>query len=130
MRSSQRRIVAACADTMFPPGGPIPVSGTEAGLVEYFDAYVAQSSFIQRILFSLLLLFIQLSPFVFGPWHGRFTALSPDDRTRVLKRMEASKLIVRRGGFLSLRLILTNGYFACPAVAAAIMRKPHKEVSS
>ena len=29
----EQAIVAACADALFPPGGPIPVSGTEAGLV-------------------------------------------------------------------------------------------------
>ncbi len=130
MRKSEQNTVAACADAMFPPDGPIPVSGTQAGLVAYVDAYLRGLPRSQRVLVRLLFLFIQLSPLLFGPLRSRFTRLSPSERIRAFGDMAASTIYFRRIVFLSMRAIMTMGYFACPLVDSLIMRRRHDTVSS
>jgi hypothetical protein len=122
MRKSAQAMVSACADAMFPPAGPIPVSGTQAGLVAYVESYLRSLSLLRRILVRMLFLFIQLSPWLFGPRRSCFTRLRPAERIRVLKDMAVSRLYLRRISFLSMRAIMTMGYFACPLVASHIMR--------
>lgn len=120
MTAIEDTVVAACADTMFPPAGPVPVSGTEAGLVAYVRGYVAGMAWTQRVLVRMMFLFIQLSPLLFGPRRRLFTRLSDDERNRALTAMAASANYFRRLVFLSMRAIMTMGYFACPRVIALI----------
>lgn len=129
MRKNRQTVVAACADTLFPPAGPISVSGTEAGLVTYVDNYVRALPLVQRLLVHLLFLFIQLSPWLFGPRRKRFTRLQPEDRQRVFEAMAVSPVYFRRVAFLSMRAIMTMGYFASPQVDRLIMRKRSNGVS-
>jgi hypothetical protein len=123
LHGKEQAIVAACADAFFPPGGPIPLSGTEAGLVEYMDDYVRRLPEGQALLVRLLLEFIEHGPWVFGPRRVRFTSLSNDDRLRVLETMRTSPIYFRRVSFLSMRTMLTMGYLAHPKVAAAMKMK-------
>ncbi len=129
MMKSERAVVAACADTMFPSAGPIPVSGTRAGLVAYVDAYLLGLHWVQRFLVRMLFLCIQLSPLLFGPRRSRFTRLSHAERTRVFEDMAVSTLYFRRVIFMSMRAIMTMGYFACPRVASFIMSSRRDTVS-
>src|SRR5512142_1129788 len=122
MRKNEQAVVAACADAMFPPAGPIPVSGTDAGLVAYVESYLAGLPRSQRLLVRLLFLFIQLSPWLFGPHRSRFTRLRPAERIRVFEDMAVSRVYFRRIAFLSMRAIMTMGYFACPLVDSLIIR--------
>jgi hypothetical protein len=119
----KQAVVAACADTMFPPAGPIPISGTEAGLVEYVEKYQVALSPSRRVLMDMMFSFIQMSPCLFGPRRSLFTRLSPADRLRVFEGMAKSPVYFRRVVFLSMRAIMTMGYFACPRVNAVIMGK-------
>jgi hypothetical protein len=112
----EQAIVSACADALFPPGGPIPVSGTEAGLVRYMDTYLGRLPRVPRILVRLLLLSIEHGPWIFGPRPARFTRLRPVERVAVLRAMARSELYFRRVSFLSLRTMLTLGYLAHPEV--------------
>ena len=130
MSKNEQFVVAACADTMFPPAGPIPISGTEAGLVAYVAAYLAALPRMRANLIRLLFLFIQLSPWLFGPRRSRFTRLQPSDRIRFFEEMATSKLYFRRVAFLSMRAILTMGYFACPQVDALITGKQSRKAAS
>ncbi|KYF82019.1 hypothetical protein BE20_33070 [Sorangium cellulosum] len=116
----ERAIVAACADALFPAGGPIPLSGTEAGLVEYMERYVARTPRPLRPYMRLLLHFVELSPCVFGPRRARFTRLPQADRIAVLASMSQSCIYLRRVTFLSLRTMLSMGYLANEKVARAI----------
>ncbi|WP_437941331.1 gluconate 2-dehydrogenase subunit 3 family protein [Sorangium sp. So ce341] len=116
----ERAIVAACADALFPAGGPIPLSGTEAGLVEYMERYVARTPRPLRPYMRLLLHFVELSPCVFGPRRARFTRLAQADRIAVLASMSQSCIYLRRVTFLSLRTMLSMGYLANEKVARAI----------
>lgn len=116
----ERAIVAACADALFPAGGPIPLSGTEAGLVEYVEHYVARTPRPLRPYMRLLFHFVELSPWVFGPRRARFTRLPQADRIAVLASMSQSCIYLRRVTFLSLRTMLSMGYLANEKVARAI----------
>jgi hypothetical protein len=116
----EQAIAAACADALFPPGGPIPVSGTEAGLVAYMNTYIARLPPSPRTLVRLLLHFVEHGPWVFGPRFARFTRLRADERIVALREMSESPIYFRRVAFLSLRAMMTMGYLAHPAVAEAM----------
>lgn len=112
----ERIFITVFADTLFPQGGDIPLSGSQAELVRYTSVYLSKLPTKQRILCRLLFLFIQLSPYLFGPRRTRFTHLEPKERHQFLEEMSKSSLYFRRISFLSMRTILTFGYFAHPKV--------------
>jgi hypothetical protein len=116
----EQAIVASLADAFFPPGGPIPLSGTDAGLVEYMDDYCKQLPVGQGRLVRLLFVFLEHAPWLFGPRRQRFSSLSLDDRIAVLERMRTSPIYFRRIAFLSMRTMLSMGYLAHPEVARRI----------
>jgi hypothetical protein len=120
----EQAIVAACADALFPPGGPIPLSGTEAGLVAYMDTYVRRLPRGPRLLARLLFHYIEHGPWIFGPRHVRFTRLSPGERVDALRRMAHGDLYFQRLALLSLRAMMTMGYLANPRVADAMRMVP------
>ena len=105
---------------MFPAGGPIPLSGTEAGLVAYVDRYVARAPGAMRPLMRLLFQFIEHSPWIFGPRRARFTHLSQAARSAAFSSMAQSRVYFRRVAFLSLRTMLSMGYLANEHVARTI----------
>jgi hypothetical protein len=120
LSAKEQAIVAALADTLFPSGGPIPVSGTEAGLVSYADSYVRRTPPHMRLLLRLLFLFIEHGPWLFGPRRARFTRQRPEERVAALADMASSSMYFRRVSFLSIRTILSMGYLANEAVARGI----------
>ncbi|MEO7331443.1 MAG: hypothetical protein ABI193_22905 [Minicystis sp.] len=124
LSAKEQAILAASADAFFPPGGPIPLSGTEAGVVAYMDRYVRRIGRPQRVLIRLLLRLIEHGPWIFGPRPARFTRLTPAERIEVLRRMSLSRVYFRRLSFLSLRVMLTMGYFANDQVARQIGALP------
>lgn len=113
----EQAVVAACADALFPPGGPIPLSGTEAGLVAYMDRYLAGLPALPRLLGRLLFHSIEHGPWLFGPRRVRFTRLRPAERAVALAEMASSPRYFRRVSFLSMRAMMTMGYLAHPEVA-------------
>lgn len=120
-------IVGALADAFFPPGGAIPLSGREAGLVAYMDDYCKQLPAGQGRLVRLLFVFLEHSPWAFGPRRQRFSTLSLADRIEVLDRMRNSPIYFRRIAFLSMRTMLTMGYLADERVARRIGMVPNPD---
>jgi hypothetical protein len=116
----EQALVAAVADALFPPGGPIPLSGTEADILPYFDGYVRRSLPRQRLLMRLLLIFTEYSPLLFGPKRRRFTRLSQGERLDYLERCSVSNVYFRRIAFLSFRTLMTMAYMAHPEVERAM----------
>jgi hypothetical protein len=116
----EQAIVSALADALFPAGGAIPLSGTEAGLVEYMDAYLSRTPPESRTLIRLLLRFVEHGPWIFGPRRARFSSLSPRERDLALTDMAESRVYFRRVAFLSMRTMLSMGYLADDRVAACI----------
>jgi hypothetical protein len=121
----EQAIVSACADALFPPGGPIPLSGTDAGLVRYMDAYLGRMPRLPQILARLLLISVEHGPWIFGPRPARFTRLKPVERIAVLRAMARSSIYFRRLSFLSLRTMMTMGYLAHPEVAKRMHIVPY-----
>lgn len=120
LSAKEQAIVSACADALFPPAGPIPVSGTEAGLVGYVDGYLARAPRTARLLIRLLFRFVEHGPWIWGPRRVRFTRMRPHERRVALEGMARSSIYFRRVAFVSLRIMLTMGYFAHGAVLRAI----------
>lgn len=116
----QQALVAAVADTLFPPGGSITLSGQQAGLVRYFDQSYSELPRDKRVLLALLFVFTEYAPWIFGPKRGRFTRLGQADREAVMNAMATSSIYFRRICFLSLRGVLCMGYLANQDVARQI----------
>lgn len=115
----EQALVAAVADALFPPNGPIAVSGTEAGLVAYTDGYVRGVPPLTRLLMRVLFVFVEHGPWVFGP-AARFTRMTQERRIAEIERMARSPLYLRRVAFLSIRMVMCMGYLANEDVKRAI----------
>jgi hypothetical protein len=113
-------VLRAVSEAMFPPGGHIEDSGPEADLRHYTDRWMAASQPRIRTLMHLLFFLIEHSTVLFpAPGRGgrrRFSSLSLEQRIALLGAWGGSRLYARRLVFLSLRSILTMGYFAHPPV--------------
>ena len=118
----------AAADAAFPPGGAIPLSGTEAGIPAHIDRYLAALPPRNRTLIRLLFVLIEHATLIFQApgWDGfrRFSSLTLDQRMAVLEGWARSSIQPRRLVFQSLRAVLTMGYFASPAVLRAMGLAP------
>lgn len=137
MTENEKALVSACADTMFTPDGAIPISGLDAGIIDFVAGYLAALPLKESRLIRVLFHFIQLGPLLFGPRRARFTRLAPSERLQVLRDMERGVAFprldhlpvfrriafMRRVAFLSMRAILSMGYFRDIRVTAAIMRR-------
>ncbi len=120
----EQALLAAVGDAFFPPDGPIPVSGVEAGVVAYFDRYLARSQRMTRVLMRLLFVFLDLSPLPFGPRRRRFVDLDQDERIQMLDDMFTSRIYFRRVSFTSIRALMTMAYLSNPRVAEAMTMTP------
>lgn len=112
--------IRAYADALFPADGPIPISGSEAGAVEYMRHYLERSQPRQRRLVQLLFVACEWGPFVLGPRRCRFTQLTRVEQQTFIAQGFASPLYLRRVIVLTMRALLTMAYFANPDVLCAI----------
>jgi hypothetical protein len=118
-----RKVIAACADAFFPPFGPIPISGTDANLVNFFEDSVLHAPKLQASLLKLLILFVQYLPLILGPTRKRFTSLSQKQREETLSKMSLSNFAFLRTCFQSLRMIFCMGYFEDKRVSRLIFKQ-------
>jgi hypothetical protein len=120
--------VRAAAEAAFPPGGVIPLSGTEAGIPAHVDRYLAALPARNRTLIRLLFVLIEHATLIFKApgWDGfrRFSSLSLEQRMAVLEAWAYSPIAARRLVFQGLRAVLTMGYFASPTVLRAMGLAP------
>jgi hypothetical protein len=128
LSSHQQAFVRAAADAVFPSGGTLALSGSEAGAVAHVDRYVGSLSTRSRLLIRLLFFLMEHATLFFPApgWDGirRFTKLSPAQRVAVLDAWGRSPLSARRTVFQSLRAIVTMAYFANPTVLRGIGLAP------
>ncbi len=120
LAAREYHVARIAAAVLYPPRGPIAASGDEARVALHTDRFVAAQTAPNRILMRLLLTLVEHATLVFPP-HGprgwrRFTSLSPDQQLAYLDGWRQSIHPQRRLVFLSLRAILTMGYFAHPGV--------------
>jgi hypothetical protein len=112
--------LAAAADATYPPGGPLPPSGSEAKVPATLDAYLGIVPPRMRLLMRLLFFMMEHATLIFAApaprGRRRFSSLSAPQREAVLEGWRASRYFPRRLVFTSLRALLTNAYVADPAV--------------
>jgi hypothetical protein len=121
--------VAAFAEAMIPPGGHIDSSGLDADLPAYVDRWMAACQKRTRVLMHLLFFLIEHATLFFPPPgprpRRRFSSLSLEQRSAALEGWGESGLYVRRLAFVSLRSILTMGYFYYPPVLRQLAVAPY-----
>lgn len=117
LNKREQALIGAVADAFFPPGGPIPISGTEAGVVPYFDRYIHRSDPRTAFLMRLLIAFTEMSPIAFGHGWKRFTQLPREQQIQHLDEAFTSRIYFRRVSFISLRALMTMAYLASDEVA-------------
>ena len=134
LRRSEVALLASVSEAMFPPGGHIPSSGLDANLPDYIERWMSMSSKQTRVLMHLLFFLIEhATAIVPAPGRGgrrRFSGLGFDQRVAVLQGWGESSLYLRRLVFVSLRSILTMGYFAHPPVLRKLGVAPCASSSS
>ncbi len=123
----------AAAEVIYPKGGPIDASGDTAHVAMHSDRFVGAQTRSNRILMALLFIAVEHATLVFparGPrgWR-RFSSLSPDQQLAYLQGWQQSELAPRRLVFMSLRAILTMGYFADAEVLGALGLRPREILS-
>ncbi|MCU0691226.1 MAG: hypothetical protein MUF54_07490 [Polyangiaceae bacterium] len=121
----ERRILAACAEVLLPAGGAIPISGMEAGVVDYFEGMMGRVPLATRVLLRAMLQLVEFSPMFYGPLKGPISSLAERDRSRVLRGLMNSRVYVLRTAFLGLRTVLTIAYFGNPEVSRSIGATPN-----
>ena len=128
LASRELALIAAVSDAIYPQGGAVPPSGTEAKIPLYADRYVAAVPAATGLLMRLLFFLIEHATLIFaGPGlsgRRRFSSLAPDQQVAVLEGWRVSPWFLRRLVFTSLRAIVTMGYFAEPRVARSLGLAP------
>lgn len=128
LSAREQAFLSAAADAVFPPGGPIPWSGTQAGALAHLNRFLAGIAPRSRVLVRLLFFLVEHATLVFPApgWDGirRFSKLSLAQRQAALEGWARSRSAARRTVFQSLRAILTMAYFASPAVLREIGLAP------
>jgi len=128
LNRAEAALLDSVAEAMFPPGGHIEASGLEADLPGYVDRWMAASQARIRALMHALFFLIEHATVIFpapGPWgRRRYSKLSLDQRVAALEGWSRSRLHLRRLVFVSLRSILTMGYFAHPPVLRQLRVAP------
>lgn len=130
LRRRELATLAAVAEALFPPGGEIPPSGSDAGIAAYVDRLVAASQPRQRQLMRALFFLIEHGTLAFPAPGGlsglrRFSGLDASQREAVLDAWQHSGWFVRRLVFTSLRALCTLGYFADPTVLRRLRLAPY-----
>ena len=120
----EQRVVVAASDAMFPRGGAIEASGSDAGVVAYFEQMLGEMPGKNRVLVRLLLVFIELSPLVFF-FSLPFSRQSEDQRVATLEALAQSPIYFLRITFQSLRTLVSIAYLANDDVARQVGAVPN-----
>lgn len=125
--------VRAAARVIFPAGGAIEASGDSARVGQHTDRFVHAQNSSNRVLMHLLFFAVEHGTLVF-PSHGpgrfrRFSDLRSDQQLAYLEGWRQSERPERRLVFMSLRAIVTMGYFADPGVLRSLGLSP-REIES
>jgi len=112
--------VQAAGETLFPPGGDVPVSSVDADTTGYLDRWFDAIPAQQRVLITCLFLLLEQAPLVFGFHLRRFSGLSPEARTAYFERWEKSNWYFVRAMVVSLRTVFSFAYLDHPKVHEAL----------
>jgi len=126
LSAKEQAILSACADALFPHGGPLPLSGTEAGVLPFFDGMLRQLPKQNRLLIRALLFLLE-----HGPWlinrRSRLTRQAPEVRVDTLRSWSESRHYLLRTAFIGIRALLTMAYLENHDVAMRIGHLPNPD---
>ena len=123
LNAKEQEVALAAADAMFPSGGVLPISGSEAGVLVYLDTTMRSSPPRIRLLLRLLLRFVEHGPWLFGPGR-RLTKQAPTERVATLQGWAQSSSYFLRVVFTSLRTLVSLAYLADAQVIHCIGVEP------
>lgn len=117
----ERRIVAALAQTIFPPDRSGITDAIDAGVVDYLDRWIGEVEPFERLqlramfqLFEFSIAVETLRPML------RFSNATPEERETHLRSWMESSIYARRMAFNALRSAISIAYLASPKVAEEI----------
>ncbi len=113
-------IVAALANSLFPPGNSIGFAGTDARVPEYIDRMLDDMRPDKASEFTTMLLLFEHGTTAFGLRARRFTDLPQKSRENYLRRWERARVYSRRMLATALKTVLGIAYFAHPDVQARL----------
>lgn len=126
LSAKEQAILSACADALFPHGGPLPLSGTEAGVLPFFDAMLRQLPKQNRLLIRALLFLLEHGPWVINR-RSRLTRQAPEVRVDTLRAWSESRHYLLRTAFIGIRALLTMAYLENHDVASRIGLLPNTD---
>lgn len=119
LNARETRIVAALAQTIFPPDRTGITDAIDAGVVQYVDQWLGDLEPFERLQVRAMFQLFEYSIAVetMRP-RLRFTTATPSERDASLRGWMESALYARRMAFNALRSVFTLAYLASPRVAA------------
>jgi hypothetical protein len=111
-------VLSAATEAYFPGPPEWPLSGKEAGCIEFVDRYVGNLYWDNQLLIRALLRSLSVSTLV--SHRKTFRWLSVQERADVLDAWAGSTSRLRRGGHQSLALFIKMGYFENERVREAM----------
>jgi len=126
LSAKEQAILSACADALFPHGGPLPLSGTEAGVLPFFDSMLRQLPKQNRLLIRALLLLLEHGPWVVNR-RARLTRQAPEVRVDTLRSWSESRHYLLRTAFIGIRALLTMAYLENHDVATRVGHLPNRD---
>jgi hypothetical protein len=124
LSAKEQAVVMAAADAMFPRGGALPLSGSEAGALRYVHESLSTSPTRIRLLLRLLFVFVEHGPWVVN-FRARLTRQSPEQRVATLRSWAESPVYFLRVVFTSLRTIVSLAYLSDNRVVDGIGATPN-----
>lgn len=121
LNSREKRIVAALAQTIFPPDRSGITDAMDAGVVDYLDRWIGEVEPFERLQLRAMFQLFEYSIAVetFRPML-RFTNATPEQRDTSLRGWMESPIYARRMAFQALRSAISIAYLASPKVAEEI----------
>lgn len=124
LNAKEQAVLLAAADAMFPQGGVLPISGSEAGVLVYMEDTLRATPWRTKLLIRLMLRFVE-----HGPWvtnlRPRLTRQAHAQRVETLRSWAESPFYFLRVVFTSLRTLVSLAYLANDRVVSHIGAAPN-----
>ena len=110
----------AVSDAVFPAGGEIPMSGSEADIPAYMDRYLSSLPARYRRFIRLLFFLFENATWIFSGTTAGFSALKGDRRQAYLEGWETSRFYARRMAAQGLKTLMCIAYLGNASVREAV----------
>lgn len=111
MSGLEKKVAAALAETMAPPGCGFDICADDVDTVAWLDDYVRNSILLMRAAVLFLFSLIEFCPPLFRFGLRRFTALSPEQRDAYLNRWRDLKVYPLNLVVILVRLLIALSFY-------------------